>query len=228
LKKNILVIAAHPDDEVLGCGGTIAKHSKNGDIINVLLLGFGVKSRRLDLNKTNKKKDLLINATINANKILGVNNIYREDLPDNELDSISRLSIIKKIENYLEKLKPEIIYTHYYGDLNIDHRMISEAVLTATRPIPGQNVKKILFFEIASSTNWSFGFNNYSFEPNYFVNISHTLDLKLKALKFYNSEMREYPHARSLKALELLAKLRGTNVGVDAAEAFVLARVLED
>ncbi len=228
MNKKILVIAAHPDDEILGCGGTIAKHTKNNDIVNVLLLGGGVKSRKLNSDSVNLDLDLLKKAALDANKLLGVNNIYFEDFPDNELDSISRLSVIKKIENYINKLNPEIIYTHHPSDLNVDHRRISEAVLTSTRPVPNQNVKKILFFEVASSTNWSFGFSGTSFEPNYFINISDTLDLKLKALEFYKTEMRDYPHSRSIKALECLAKWRGSTAGFNAAEAFVLARILED
>lgn len=228
MNKNILVIAAHPDDEILGCGGTIAKHTKKNDIVNVLLLGSGIKSRQLNSDLVRNDLDLLKESAINANKLLGVNNLYFEYFPDNELDSIPRLTIIKKIEEYINKLSPEIIYTHYPSDLNVDHRRISESVLTSTRPVPNQKVKKILFFEIPSSTNWSFGFTGTSFEPNYFINISDTLDLKLKALEFYNSEMRDYPHSRSIKALECLAKWRGSTVGFNAAEAFVLARILED
>lgn len=228
MNKKILVIAAHPDDEILGCGGTIAKHSNDGDIVNVLLLGSGIKSRKIESGLEQKQLEILGKSSLNANKLLGVKNIFFEDFPDNELDSVSRLSVVRILESYIEKIKPEIIYTHHFSDLNIDHKRISESVLIASRPIPGQLVKKILFFEVASSTNWNFGLNNQNFNPNYFVDISEFLDLKLNALEFYKMEMREYPHSRSIKSLKSLALWRGSSIGVYAAEAFVLARSLED
>ena len=140
------------------------------------------------------------------------------------MDSIDLLYVIKTIENYIEKIKPDVVVTHHSGDLNIDHQIVHKAVMTACRPQPGCTVKRILSFEVPSSTEWQSTTINNSFIPNWFEDISDTLNLKLKALEAYKSEMREWPHARSIKAIEHLAKWRGATVGFEAAEAFMLIR----
>ncbi len=225
----ILVVAAHPDDEILGCGGTIAKHVKNGDEVNVVILAEGITSRaeKRDKKKDSKKLSDLSKIALRANQFLGVNSLIVHDFPDNRMDSLDRLDVIKVVEKYVEKFKPTIVYTHYFGDLNIDHQIVNQAVVTACRPLPNQIVQRILFFEIASSTEWQIQNSSNMFLPNWFVNISDTLDLKSHALQIYNSEMRRYPHSRSIKALECLAKWRGASVGVYAAESFMLGRNLE-
>ena len=227
MKNNIiLVIAAHPDDEVLGCGGTIAKHVKNGDEVHVLILAEGITSRNLHRNLIESENDLCKlkkEATI-ANEILGVRSLNLCNFPDNRLDSIDRLDIIKKIEYFVFKFKPNKIYTHHIGDVNIDHQIINGAVVTACRPISSFFVKTILFFEIASSTEWQVPASNFNFSPNWFVDISDFLKIKLQSLGAYKCEIKEYPHSRSLKALRFLARWRGTFIGVNAAEAFVLGR----
>lgn len=225
-KQKILVIAAHPDDEVLGCGGTIAKHVQNGDEVNVVILAEGITARDLTRNTKKRKNELskLNETAYKVNELLGVHSLILHNLPDNRMDSLDRLDVIKFVENLIQKFEPTTIYTHHAGDVNIDHRIIHEAVVTACRPIPKFCVKQLLFFEIASSTEWQIPFSNFQFSPNWFVDISQTLNSKLGALQLYKTEMRDYPHSRSLRALECLARWRGASVGVDAAEAFFLGR----
>lgn len=219
----IAVIAAHPDDEVLGCGGTIASHIKNGDQVHVLILAEGLTSRT-DSRNTETLSELADSAHA-SNKILGTTSLELERFPDNRMDSLDRLEIIKRVEVFIQKYKPTKIYTHHAGDVNIDHRLTHDAVVTASRPMPNQHiVSTLLFFETASSTEWQTSGSASPFLPNWYVDITSTLDTKLKALNAYESEMREWPHARSIKALEHLARWRGANIGVQAAEAFMLGR----
>ncbi len=226
MKNKVIVIVAHPDDEILGCGGTIARHIQDGDEVHVLIMAEGVTSRDQQRDRSSKLTELsgLAKAAYTANKILCTTSLMLKDLPDNRMDSLDRLEIIKIIEEFIQGHSPNIVYTHHSGDVNIDHRRIHEAVVTACRPIPGQKVSTLLFFEIASSTEWQPPVSAAAFSPNWFVDISETLDLKLKALRAYQSEMRPWPHARSVEALESLAKWRGATIGVCAAEAFILGR----
>lgn len=226
MAKKILVVAAHPDDEILGCGGTIAAHAQAGDEVHVVIMAEGVTSRspRRDTAIHRTELDGLAEVARKANTLLGAASVSLHSLPDNRMDSLDRLDVIKLIEAEIERVRPEIVYTHHAGDLNIDHRIVHESVLTACRPKPGHSVKSLLFFEVASSTEWMPGTSAPFFAPNWFVDISHTLDLKLKALDCYQSEMCAWPHARSIRALENLARWRGASVGMEAAEAFGLGR----
>ena len=226
---NILVIAAHPDDEVLGCGGSIAKWSRAGYKVYVLIMAEGVTSRDKTRIRDIRKNKLfqLKESAQKAGNILGVKSVTLLDFPDNRMDSLELLDIIKEIESVVYKLKPEVVVSHHSGDLNIDHRIVHESVMTACRPQPGHPVKRILSFEVASSTEWQSQAHSTPFLPNWFEDISGTLDVKIKALKAYHSEMRKWPHARSVKAVEYLAKWRGASVGSSAAEAFVLLRELK-
>ena len=228
MKKNIkiLVIAAHPDDEVLGCGGSMSKWVNNGSDVNILILSEGATSRNAVRNRDNYK-DELSDLSRDANKsakILGVKSIQLFDLPDNRLDSLDLLDIVKIIENKINELKPEVIVTHHLADLNVDHQLIHKATITACRPMPNTCVKKILSFEVPSSTEWQSASNSNHFVPNYFEDISNTIKVKLKALKAYDSEMRKWPHSRSIKSVESLARWRGASVGLEAAEAFTIIR----
>lgn len=223
----IAVIAAHPDDEILGCGGTIARHIQQGDKVHVLILAEGLTSRSALRNPKKMQNELadLAKAAHTANELLGVSSLTLEQLPDNRMDSLDRLDIIKHIENFIRQYQPTTIYTHHAGDVNIDHRRVHEAVVTASRPMPNCHlIKTLLFFEIASNTEWQTPGSAPAFLPNWYVDISKTLTKKLKALEAYQSEMREWPHARSIKALEYLAGWRGANIGVQAAESFMLGR----
>lgn len=227
MKQTIIVIAAHPDDEVLGCGGTIAKHVKNGDTVHSVILAEGITSRDKSRNREINSEKLynLAKAAQRANDILGVHSLRLLDFPDNRMDSLDRLDIIKVVEKIVNEIEPDIIYTHHVGDVNIDHRRIHEAVITACRPIPGNHlVKELLFFETASSTEWMTPGSAPSFSPNWYIDITDTLSLKLKSLEAYEYEMRDWPHARSINALEHLSGWRGANIGVEAAEAFILGR----
>lgn len=223
---SILVIAAHPDDEVLGCGGTIAYHIAQGDKVHVVILAEGITARDQSRNRQEHNQELsqLAQAAEHAHQILRTTTLQLLDLPDNRLDSLDRLDVVKHVEHYVKYYQPSVVYTHHSSDVNVDHRRVHEAVITACRPQPGFCVTQLLFFEVASSTEWQPPQSGHYFAPNYFVNISDTLSLKLQALDAYASEMRQFPHPRSLKAIEHLAHWRGACVGVEAAEAFVLGR----
>jgi len=217
----VLVIAAHSDDEVLGCGGTIAKHIANGDKVTVMYMTDGVSSRALKKGAIDRE-----NASFNAMKILGVQDIRQSDFPDNKMDSVPLLDIAKDIETVLSDLTPNIIYTHFAYDLNIDHRVTHTAVMTACRPQSWSSVKRIYTFEVLSSTEW----NSYSaskFNPNMFIDVSKTWDKKMLAMQQYSQELRPFPHSRCIEAIESLGTLRGVCVGLEKAEAFQIERVIK-
>jgi LmbE family N-acetylglucosaminyl deacetylase len=225
-KKRVLVVAAHPDDEVLGCGGTIAWHANSGDLVQVLIVAEGSTSRqqKRDRLKVQDELSALAKAAQVAGSILGAAGVELLDLPDNRLDSLDRLDLFKRIEECVERHQPECVYVHHAGDVNVDHRRLHEAVVTACRPAPGHVVKSLLSFEVASSTEWQPPGSASAFQPNWFVDISDQWERKREALVTYSSEMRDWPHARSLEAIEHLARWRGAQVGVEAAEAFCLLR----
>lgn len=220
LKKNILVVAAHPDDEVLGVGGTLCRHRDTGDKIAILILANGEDSRGSKIADADKR-------FAQAKKVATFlkAELYLENFPDNAFNVVSLLEITKKVEKVLFKVKPDIIYTHHNGDLNIDHRITSEAVLTAARPILSKKIHAILAFETPSSTEWQV--KDYrQFAPNYYVDISKYMALKKKLLMIYKDELRKYPHSRSLEGIEILAKYRGMESGIKAAEAFQVLRII--
>ena len=226
MKESVLVIAAHPDDEVIGCGGTIAKHHDNGDEINTIIMAEGSTSRSPKRNREQfiEELSLLSKAAKESANILGIKEIEILDLPDNRLDSMDLLDIIKIIENKIKKFNPTIIYTHHSGDVNIDHRLINDAVIAAARPLPDSNIKRILSFEVASSTEWRPPDAQNIFIPNYFVSIENQFKRKIKALEAYECEMRDWPHPRSYEAIEYQAKYRGSQIGYKYAESFSLLR----
>jgi LmbE family N-acetylglucosaminyl deacetylase len=225
---SVLVVAAHPDDEVLGCGGTIARHADAGDQVQVLIVAEGATSRQQQRDRVQATCELsaLAQAAQRAGAILGAQGVELLDLPDNRLDSLDRLDLIKQIEERIARHQPQVVYVHHAGDVNVDHRRLHEAVVTACRPTPGQPVRRLLSFEVASSTEWQPPGSALPFQPNWFVDISAQWSRKHEALAAYASEMRPWPHARSLEALEHLARWRGCQVGVEAAEAFCLLRQL--
>lgn len=223
---NILVIAAHADDEVLGCGGTIAKYKDQGATINVALLADGVSSR-FEVEEYSSD-DLKVRniAAKDANKILGVDQVLFGEFPDNRMDSIDLLDVVKHVEGLIDNLKPDVILTHHSNDLNIDHRIVNQAVCTACRPQNNCPVKSILFFEAPSSTEWQINSLN-AFTPNFFEDITNYVSKKISALEVYSMEMREWPHPRSIEGVTHLAKWRGASVGVDAAESFIVGRIIK-
>jgi len=223
--KKILIIAAHPDDEVLGCFGTVAKLVKEGYEAYTLILGEGKTSRDEQRVVENKKDEIKIlnNEIQNANNIIGIKKIFVESFPDNRFDSVDLLDIVKIISKIKEEIRPDIIFTHYENDLNIDHQITYKAVLTATRPMKNESVKEIYSFEILSSTEWKYPI---SFSPDVFFDISNTINLKLDAMKEYNSELCIYPHPRSLEGIRLNTKYQGMRVGKEYVEAFKSVRVI--
>lgn len=222
--NKILVVVAHPDDEVLGAGGTILKHVKNGDQVSVLILGDGVTSRGASAAE---KKKRIAQAKKAAN-FLGAKEVFLENLPDNKFDAVPLLDIVKKVERVINKIKPAVIYTHFGEDLNIDHRLTFQAVLTACRPQPNFFVKKILSFEVLSSTEWQAKRKNKMFAPNYYSDIGDFIDKKIAAMEIYQEELRPYPHSRSKEGIRILAQYRGLEIGHQFAEAFQAVRVLLD
>lgn len=224
--KKVLVVAAHPDDEVLGCGGTIARYAKEGHNCHVVILAEGVTSRD-EIRDPKKRKNEICERKKHAYKaaqILGVKSIEVNSFPDNRMDSLDILDVVKVVEKVISKFKPDIIYTHHYGDLNVDHWVTARAVETATRPISGKTVSEVYSFEVSSSTEWAFTNKNDKFFPNCFVDISSTLEKKIEAMSVYSSEIKNFPHPCSRKALNFLAKTRGAQSGLFAAEAFYLVR----
>ena len=225
--RSVLILAAHPDDEVLGCGGTIAKLAKQGAVIHVAFLADGVSSRSGNCTASSAE---LISRRMAAQKacdILGVKSVSFDDFPDNRMDTIALLDIIKSVETLVTKFQADMVITHHAGDVNIDHRRIHEAVSAACRPQPGYPVRTVLCFEVPSSTEWQLSGSLPAFVPNWFVDISKSLECKLAALDAYASELRPWPHPRSRQGIEHLARWRGATVGVNAAEAFILGRQLE-
>lgn len=226
MKRNTLIIAAHPDDEVLGCGGTIARLANEGVLVHVAFLADGVFSRESGQKDQQEELNDRRAAAQQACDILGVKTVSFGDFPDNKMDAVPLLDIVKAVEELISKHQPDALFTHHCGDVNIDHRCIHEAVIAACRPQNGHPVKKLLAFEVASSTEWQLPHSGPVFLPNYFVDISNTLDKKLAALDLYAKELRPWPHPRSRKAVEHLAHWRGATMGVEAAEAFMLGRQL--
>lgn len=217
----ILVVAAHPDDEVLGCGGTIARHVSEGDEVYCLILGDGITARNLDKKEADKQLKQLKEHSKKSAKILGIKQIYFNGFKDLYFDTIPLLEVVKCVEKYKNQIRPDIIYTHHYGDLNIDHQITYKAALTATRPMEGETVKKIYSFEIPSSTEWAF---NNTFKPNVFVDVSNTMWKKIEAFQCYTSEIRESPHPRSVISLKNMAYRWGGIVNLWYVEAFELVR----
>ena len=228
MSRSVLVVVAHPDDEVLGCGATIARHSANGDSVHVLIMAEGLTSRDSQRYRSKYESELetLKQTAEDAAKILGVTSLQTYDFPDNRMDSVDLLDVIKVIESALDQCNPEVVYTHYNGDLNIDHRIVHEAVVTACRPLPANKVRKLLFCEIPSSTEWQVSTAAPGFNPNWYVDVTATSEAKLKALALYESELKPWPHPRSIEAVKTLMKWRGASVGIEAAEAFVVGRVI--
>ena len=224
MSSKVLVIAAHPDDGILGCGGTIARLAKNGSEVHTLILGEGVASRyEKDEQGAKQQIEELQKQARKANQIIGVKEVNIYNFPDNKFDTVPLLDLVKVVEQAKAKIRPNIIFTHYEKDLNIDHQITYKAAITAARPLPDETVKEIYSFEVLSSTEWGYPL---SFSPNVFFNISETIDIKMKAIGEYKLELREFPHPRSLKAAELNAKTWGAKTGLEYAEAFMAVRVL--
>lgn len=216
----VLAVVAHPDDEVLGLGATLARHVDSGDRVGVIYLTDGVGSRGADAEAAERRAK----ARARAAAILGFETVWVGDYPDNQMDTLSRLNLIQAIEPLIAAFAPDCLYTHHPGDLNIDHRLCAEAVLTACRPMPGASVTSLRCFSTRSATEWSVPELTQPFLPNCFVDVTNTWPRKLQALEAYSEEMRNYPHSRSLAALDAESRYWGAQVGLERAEAFVQLR----
>lgn len=221
----VLVVAAHPDDEILGCGGTMARLAGEGHEVRIAILAEGMSARSARREEADQKQMQHLHAQAQqaADKV-GAIELVLCKLPDNRLDTVPLLDVVKLVEDLVDRIRPEIIYTHHPGDLNVDHGVVHRAVLTATRPMNGQCVREIYAFEVPSSTEWAFQRLEPSFRPNVFVDIADSLETKVAALGCYGTEIREFPHPRSAEALRAIATRWGSVAGVKAAEAFELIR----
>ncbi len=221
--NKILVIVAHADDEAIGCGGTLLKHRDAGDEIQIIFMTNGVGARE---NPSIKEEEIRQTAKEKSCQQIRVMASHQFDYPDNAMDQVALIEVVKSIENVISNYHPNIIYTHHGGDLNIDHQIVHQAVLTACRPQPSSSIRKILTFEVNSSTEWASNSIGTNFSPNYYVNISHQSTEKQDLLKHYIDEMHPYPHSRSIQAIINLNQARGNHIGVAVAEAFMLLREL--
>jgi len=226
-RESVLVVAAHPDDEILGCGGTMARLANEGHEVRIAILAEGMTSRYQQRDQVDRKQlnDLHGHAQRAADKVRAKELVLCK-LPDNRMDTVPLLEVVKVVEELLERFRPSVIYTHHSGDLNVDHGVVHRAVLTATRPVPGQRAREIYAFEVPSSTEWAFQRLEPTFRPCVFVDISATLDTKIAALACYDTETRKFPHPRSPEALRAIAMRWGSVAGFQAAEAFELIRSL--
>ena len=218
----VLVVAAHPDDEVLGVGGTVSKHVKQGDNVYICIVAEGGT-----ISYEKNLCEVLKESALNSAKILGVREVVFLGFPEQKLDRVSVTDINQSIEKTIVRISPRVLYTHHYGDLNKDHQIVFEATMVAARPFSRSPIKRILSYEVPSSTGWRGPSKEEAFIPNIYVDIKETFDKKLEAMKQYKTEIREYPHPRSIKALEAIAQNRGTEAGLELAEAFVLIREID-
>lgn len=215
----VLVVTPHPDDEVLGCGGTMVKHASRGDEVYLCVVTKTYAPEWAEDETRERKEEVH-----RVNEILGVRKTYFLNLPTVKLDTIPQKELNDLISQMVNEVQPEVVYIPHQGDVSKDHRLVFEAAMVATRPKPNLTIRKVLCYEVLSETEWAAPFEESAFIPNIWTKISGVLETKLKAMSAYKSELKEFPHPRSLEAITTLAKMRGANVGVDAAEAFMLVR----
>jgi LmbE family N-acetylglucosaminyl deacetylase len=229
--KKILLVVAHPDDEILGLGATMNKLIKKYNVtVRVVILGEGITSRseKREVEKWEKELETHRANIQAAQKQIGYHSVGIYDFPDNRFDTVALLDIIKVIEKEKKNFSPNAIFTHHGGDVNIDHQRTFEAVITACRPIEYETVKTIVTFETASGTEWRASTDPRTFIPNLFVSIEEgELETKIKAMECYVFEKRPYPHPRSPEALKIQAQRWGVSVGVAYAEAFTIVRSIQ-
>ena len=215
--KRVLILCAHPDDEALGCGGTIYKHSSAGDLVKLIVMTNGEDARAV----VNEEREDYLKKSC---KILGIESVHSFNFPDNKMDSVPLLDIIQEIEEDCLNFDPHIVYTHALQDLNIDHQITHQVAMTIFRPLPNTSLESIFTFEVPSSTEWASHSSRLEFSPNHFINIEESYDKKMEALKAYDAEMRDYPHSRSYEYVEALCTVRGAQVGLKKAESFFCER----
>jgi LmbE family N-acetylglucosaminyl deacetylase len=227
--KTALVVAAHPDDEVLGCGGTMAKMAAQGWAVHILILAEGATARdeTRDVSGRSTELSALARCARDAAAAVGAASVSLANFPDNRMDSVDLLDVVKRIEQEITRHSPIRVLTHGAHDVNVDHGVVHDAVIAAARSKPGGCVRELLFFEVLSSTEWRPPSSRAPFAPTYFSDISDHLPAKLAALRAYGPELLDFPHPRSLRAVEHLAGFRGCTAGVAAAEAFEVGRIVD-
>lgn len=216
----VVVLGAHPDDEILGAGGTLARHVVDGDEVHAIVVADGASSRASDEMRIALEKD-----AARAAEAIGFTSIRLESLPDQRLDTVPFIDLTQIIESILNDIEPHVVYTHFPGDVNVDHGLVARATWTACRPYARPQLRRFAVFETPSSTEWAWPVNDSSLQPNHFVDITETLDKKIAAMECYGSELREYPHPRSSRSLRERAAFWGSQVGRLAVEPF---RILRD
>lgn len=224
---NVLCVAAHPDDEVLGAGGTLARHAAEGDDVHVCFLSDGVASRHDEVDddvraQIERRRDCALEAC----DCLDIESTSFHDYPDNKFDSIPLLDVVRTIESEIGSVDPSVVYTHHYGDLNVDHEISCRATVTATRPLPDSGIQGVFAYETLSATEWSVPAPWNAFRPETFVNIEGHLSSKLEALRAYEDELRDRPHPRSIETVRMNAEVWGAKAGVPAAEPFETVRTV--
>jgi LmbE family N-acetylglucosaminyl deacetylase len=222
--ERTLIVAAHPDDEILGAGATMKRLANQGTTIQTVILGEGKTSRDEQRNREARNSEIshLRDEVRRANELVGVADVHVYDLPDNRFDSIPLLDVVKVVERHFEEFQPTAVLTHFADDMNVDHTVTNRAVLTAARPLPGSSLRFVAAFEVLSSTGWYYP---YAFAPNMFVSVDESeLQAKVDAMSAYQSELREFPHPRSLDAIRDVARYRGASVGEPLVEAFSVLR----
>ncbi len=224
--KKILVIAAHPDDEVLGMGGTIARLEKEGCVVDVLIVTDGSSSQYRDSDHLDEIIEAKKKETRNCADVLGVRDIYYGGLPDMKLDCTPHIDINQAIERVIDKVQPDTVFTHFWGDVNMDHQNVYKSTLVTVRPVLGQVVKELYCYRVPSSTEWTPNKGDTMFMPNYFVDIEQYVEQKYEAFACYSTELRDYPHPRSVQYLRDSDKAAGLRMGMLAAEEFVMLRKL--
>ncbi len=219
----VLVVAPHPDDEILGCGGTIKKIVSQGIEVSVLVVTRGKKELYTEERIINVRQEAKT-----AHQLLGVIETTFLDFPAPDLDLVSISELSDAISEVIGKLKPDTIFLPHRGDIHHEHKAVFNSTLVASRPVKNCLVKRLYSYETLSETEWAAPFSDDAFIPDYFVNISDSFTAKLEALKCFKSQIREFPNPRSLKSIEALANFRGSTVGFNQAEAFMTIRVIED
>lgn len=220
----ILVIAPHPDDEVLGCGGIIKKYSEKGDEVFLCIVTKAYAPDWSESFITEREKEIKL-----SNEVLKIKKTFFLDLPTVKLDTIPQKQLNDLISKIVEEVKPEIVFIPFSGDINKDHKLVSESAIVALRPKPGFFVKRVFYYEALSETEWSDSARSAKniFTPNYYEDISDCLEDKLKAMQCYKSELKEFPHPRSLEGIKILSQKRGMEAGLKSAEAFMLIREIK-
>lgn len=224
--KKVLVIAAHPDDEVLGMGGTIVKLVKEGCVVDVLIVTDGSSSQYRDSDHLAEIIEAKKLETRNCADVLGVRDIYYGGLPDMKLDCTPHVDVNQAIEKVIDKIQPDTVFTHFWGDVNMDHQNVYKSTLVTVRPVLRQVVRELYCYRVPSSTEWTPNKADTMFMPNYFVDIEQYAEQKYKAFACYSTELRDYPHPRSVQYLRETDKAAGLRVGMLAAEEFVMLRKL--